>query len=186
MVLTLCQAGHTHYTPGNWFVYCVVLFFSFTISLTPYFLQEQSESVLTKCERSKDYRAKIKGGTVDWACWGGSMRLSPPHWDFEASSFLPPSLGSALTCLTLPTVTCQHQHSSSGETEESRGPAEYFWNNLHFLFQTTQQRWTKTVTAVYSQSDATISRAEKGMNKSDTNSGGGSISIFYLGKSSTI
>ncbi|KAK5914984.1 hypothetical protein CesoFtcFv8_000619 [Champsocephalus esox] len=52
------------------------------------------------------------------------MRLSPPHWDFEASSFLPPSLGSALTCLTLPTVTCQHQHSSSGETEESRGPAE--------------------------------------------------------------
>lgn len=60
MLLTWRQAGHTHFTPGNWFVYCVVLLFSFTLyilSLTPVFLQEQSESVLTKCERSEDYRA---------------------------------------------------------------------------------------------------------------------------------
>ncbi len=78
MLLNLRQSGHTHFYPWHWFMLCAFLFFYiilYTLSLTPYSPQVQSESVLTKCERSKDYRAKIKGGY----CW-----LSLPGWQHAA------------------------------------------------------------------------------------------------------
>lgn len=58
MVLTLHQTGPTRSTPYDSFVYCA--WFPFT-SYILYFLQEQSASALTKCEKSKDYGAMIKG-----------------------------------------------------------------------------------------------------------------------------
>lgn len=144
MVLTLRQAGHTHSTPGNWFVYCVVLFLFFlhhTFSAShPTSSKNKVRVYWLNVRGVKITEQRLKASTVDWACWGGSMQLSPTHWDFEASAILPPSLGPALTCLTLPTVTCQDQHSSSRKTEERRGPAEYFDTTPPSLFQTTQQR----------------------------------------------
>lgn len=132
ILLTLRQAGHTHFTPGNWFVHCVVPFLllwtpSYILSLTPYFLLEQSESVLTKCAKSKDYRAKIKGGYRWLGLLGWQHAAFTSTWGTlnpALSSLSSP--GSALTCLTSPTATCQDQHPSSRRARERRGPAEYF------------------------------------------------------------
>lgn len=87
MVLIWRQAGRAHFTSANWLAYGVA-FFSVTLyilSLTPYIHQEQTESVLTKCEQREDYRA-LKVAAVNWVCRGGSMQLSPTH--FESSSLL--------------------------------------------------------------------------------------------------
>lgn len=143
MVLTVRQAGRTHFTPGNWFVYCVVLFFSFTLyilSLTPYFPQEQSESVLTKCERSKDYRAKIKGGY----CW-----LSMLGWQHAAfthtlglwSQLDPPSF-TGLTTNVSHLAHCNLSGSALLKQEDSgeERTCWTFWHNGPSLHQTTQQR----------------------------------------------
>lgn len=72
---------------------------------------------------------RLKMDTVYWACRSGGMQLSPTHWDFEVRSIFPPSQGAALTCLTLSTLTCQDQHSSSTEILE-----RWFWHRVITLW----------------------------------------------------
>lgn len=141
MLLAWREAAHIH------FIDLCILFalcFSFTFYILSLALLPSSKNKVRvywlNVRRVKITGQRLKAGTVDWACRGGGVQLSPTHWDFEAGSVLLPSLGSALTCLTLPTVTCQDQHSSSGETEERRGPAEYFDTTPPSSFQRTQQR----------------------------------------------
>lgn len=53
------QTRGAHFTPGNRLVYYAAPHFSVTLntlSLAPFFLQEQSESVLNKREPGEDYR----------------------------------------------------------------------------------------------------------------------------------
>lgn len=128
------------------------------LSLTPDFLPEQSESVLTKCERSEDYRAKIKGGLLLTELAGVAARSFHPHTGTLKPRLYPPSFspGSALTCLTLP--NCNLSGSALLEQEDRggrRGPAEYF--------DTAQlnRDWTKTTTVAQSRTDATIRQVEK-------------------------
>lgn len=169
MVLTLRQAGYTHFNPGNWFVYCVVLFFSLTLyilSLTPYFLQEQSESVLTKCERSKDYRAKIKGGY----CW-----LSLPGWQHAAfthtlglwSQLYPPSF-TGLSTNVSHLAHCNLSGSALFK-QEDRGEERtcwIFWHKPPICFSQLNRDLTKIITVAHSQTYAIISQEEKEINKS--------------------
>lgn len=54
------QTGCAHFMPGNRLVSYAVLFFSVSLNtrrIAPFFLQEQSESVLNKRECGEDYRA---------------------------------------------------------------------------------------------------------------------------------
>lgn len=103
----------------------------------------------------------LKAGTVDWVCRGGSIQLSPTHWDFEASSIFPPSLGWAPACLS--TVTCQDQHSSSRRTEERIG--WIFWHTAPTIcFRELNRDWTKTIPVAHWQTDATHRKAEQEMN----------------------
>lgn len=145
------------FTPGDWFVYLCVLTLHI-LSLTPDFLPEQSESVLTKCERSEDYRAKIKGGLLLTELAGVAACSFHPHTGTLKPRLYPPSFRrvSALTCLTLP--NCNLSGSALLEQEDRggrRGPAEYF--------DTAQLNsdWTKTTTVAPSRTDATIRQVEK-------------------------
>ncbi len=152
---------------------CIVLCFLFfyiilyILSLTPYFTREQSESVLTKCERSKDYRAKIKGGY----CW-----LSLPGWQHAAfthtlglwSQLYPPSFTGLSTNLSH-LAHCNLSRSALLK-QEDRGKEKncwIFWHNFPFLFRSTQQRLnqSRSIFTNWCNNHAGTSRGRNGQNR---------------------
>lgn len=92
------------------------------------------------------------------------MQLSLIHRDFEASFIFSPSL----TRLTLPTVTCQDQHSlSGGAQEKGKGLLNILTQDRHLpsLFASDNSKKMVTKRRVKnSKTDATIRNADKKKN----------------------
>lgn len=115
--------------------------------------------------RVKITEQRLKAGAVDWACWGGSMQFSPTLRGLWSQPYSPSFTG-------LSTNVSHLAHCNLSESallkQQDRGEERacwIFWHNPSLSLPQITRVWTKTVTVVYFRTDATISQAEKEMNK---------------------